>query len=81
MREKGDEDEDEDVVNVPTVSHAQACKSFETILVYLEQQPGVPMNATVLINGLLIETAKKRDETQKQTKVSDYFSTENMELQ
>ena len=29
-------DEDEDEVNVPTVSYVQACKSFETILVYLD---------------------------------------------
>ena len=43
------------------------CQAFETILVYLEQQPHVPINATVLINGLYMEAVKKRYETQKQT--------------
>ncbi len=65
-------------MNAPTVSHAQACQAFETVSTYMEQQPNVPMNATVLVNGLLMEAAKKRAETQKHTKVSDYFiCTEN----
>ena len=53
MREEGEnnfnEDKDEETT-APTVSHAQACQAFETVLVYLEQQPHVPMNATVLIS-------------------------------
>ena len=73
LREEGEnnfnEDEDDETApTAPTVSHAQACQAFETVLVYLEQQPHVPMNATVLINGLYMEAVKKRYETQKQTK-------------
>ena len=54
LREEGEnnfnEDEDEETApTAPTVSHEQACQAFETVLVYLEQQPHVPMNATVLI--------------------------------
>ena len=50
LREEGENNfnEDEDEETAPTVSHAQACQAFETVLVYLEQQPHVPMNATVL---------------------------------
>ena len=74
------EDEDEETApTAPTVSHAQACQAFETALLYLEQQPHVPINATVLIYGLFMEAVKKRYETQKQTKISDYFTcTANM---
>ena len=84
LREEGEnnfnENEDEETApTAPTVSHAQACQVFETVLVYLEQQPHVPMNATVLINGLFMEAVKKRYETQKQTQISDYFTcTANM---
>ena len=49
------------------INGPQDCQAFETILVYLEQQPHVPINATVLINGLYMEAVKKRYETQKQT--------------
>ena len=42
------------------------------ILVYLEQQPEIPMSATVQLNGLLIQTPRKRVKTLKQTRVSDY---------
>ena len=81
LREEGENNfnENEDEETAPTVSHAQACQAFETVLVYLEQQPHVPMNATVLINGLFMEAVEKRYETQKQTKISDYFTcTANM---
>ena len=79
LKEEGEnnfnEDKDEETApTAPTVSHAQACQAFETVLVYLEQQPHVPLNATVLINGLYMEAVKKRYETQKWTKTSDCFT-------
>ena len=80
LREEGENNfNEDDEETAPTASHAQACQAFETVLVYLEQQPHVPMNATVLINGLYMKAVKKRYETQKQTKTSDYFTcTANM---
>ena len=69
LREEGENNfNEDDEETAPTASHAQACQAFEIVLVYLEQQPHVPMNATVLINGLYMKAVKKRYETQKQTK-------------
>ena len=75
VREESEEndDEDDDSVVTQTVSHSQACQALETVLVYLEQQPEIPMSTTVLLNSLLIQTARKRFQTLKQTRVCDYF--------
>lgn len=66
------EQEDEEEESQVTVSHAQACQAIETVMKYLEQQPKVPMNTTVLLNGLLMETTRKRANCLKQTKLNDY---------
>ena len=60
--EENDDEDDNDVVT-QTASHAQACQALETVLAYLEQQPEIPMSTTVLLNGLLIQTARKRVQT------------------
>ena len=71
--EENDEEDDDDNVVTQIVSHSQACQALETVLVYLEQQPEIPMSTTVLLNSLLTQTARKRFQTLKQTRVSDYF--------
>ena len=72
-REQSNEEEEEEDINPPIVSHASACQALQTVLTYLEQQPSVPMGTMVTLNGLLIEAAKKRVTSQKQTKLNDYF--------
>jgi len=42
-------------------------------MAYIEQQPDIPVNTTVLLNSLLTQTAKKRATSLQQTKVRDYF--------
>ena len=70
-----EEEDDEEEITPPTVSHAKACEALQTVLMYLEQQPTAPMGTKVIIlNGLLLETAKKRVMNQRQTKINDYFS-------
>ena len=71
--ENDEEEDDDDNVVTQTVSHSQACQALETVLVYLEQQPEIPMSTSVLLNSLLTQTARKRFQTLKQTRVSDYF--------
>ena len=71
--ENDEEEDDDDNVVTQTVSHSQACQALETVLVYLEQQPEIPMSTTVLLNSLLTQTARKRFQTLKQNRVSDYF--------
>ena len=68
-----EEEDDDDNIVTQTGSHSQACQALETVLVYLEQQPEIPMSTTVLLNSLLTQTARKRFQTLKQTRVSDYF--------
>ena len=63
--------EDEDEVYPLAVTHA---KALETVLTYHEQHPEMPMSTTVLHNGLLIETARRRAMDQKRTKMNNYFS-------
>ena len=63
--------EEEDEVYPPAVTHA---KALETVLTYHEQHPEMPMSTTVLHNGLLIETARRRAMDQKRTKMNNYFS-------
>ena len=72
--ENTEEEGDEEEITPPTVSHAKACEALQTVLMYLEQQPTAPMGTTVILNGLLLETAKKRVMNQRQTKFNDYFS-------
>ena len=74
-RSEENDEEDDDIVT-QTVSHAQACQALETVLAYLKQQPEVPMSTTVLVNALLSQTARKRFQTLKQTRVSDYMYSE-----
>ena len=73
--EENDDEDDNDVVT-QTVSNAQACQAWEIVISYLEQQPEIPMNTTVLLNGLLIQTIRERVQTLKQTTVSDFFVVE-----
>ena len=55
------EDNDvEDDEPPPIVTHAQACAALEAVLKYLEQQPDIPMNTTIVVNSL-ITTARKRN--------------------
>ena len=69
----GDEEsEDDEGESPPMVSHSEACCALESVLAYLEQQPGVPVSTTVTINSLLVEGAKKR--SKKQTKITEYFT-------
>ena len=37
------ESEDDEGESPPMVSHSEACCALETVLAYLEQQPGVPV--------------------------------------
>ena len=68
------EDGEEYNVMCPTMSRAQACQALETVLTYLGQQSDTPMSTTDLINSLLSHTARKRLQTFKQTKISDYIA-------
>ena len=72
--EANDDEEDDDDIVLPTVSHATACQAIETILTYLEQQPFIPIGTVVTLNGLLVETAKKRVMNQRQKHIHDYFA-------
>ena len=75
----GDEEfEDNEGEIPPMVSHSEACCALETVLAYLEQQPGVPVSTTVTINSLLVEVAKKR--SKKQTKITEYFIHFNLKM-
>ena len=72
---KDDGDNDEKEKRSPAVSHAQAFSALETVLAYVQEQQGIPVSTTVMLNSLLIETAtKKRYISQKQTKITDYFT-------
>ena len=66
------EDADDEIIP-PTVSHATACQSIQTLLTYFEQQPTAPLGTIVLLNGLLMGTAQKRLMNQRQKKINDYF--------
>ena len=69
----GDEEsENSEGESPPMLSHSEACCAQETVLTYLEQQPGVPVSTTLTINSLLVEVAKKR--SKKQTKITEYFT-------
>lgn len=49
-------------ITPPTVSHANACQALQIVLtyMYLEEQPTALMGAMVIVNRLLLETAKER---------------------
>ena len=49
--EKDDEDDDDVVTH--TASRGQACQALEMVLVYLEQQPEIPVSTTVLLSSTL----------------------------
>ena len=51
--EENDDEDDDDNIVTQTASHSQACQALETVLVYLEQQPEIPMSTTVLLNSFL----------------------------
>ena len=72
--EANDDKEDDDDIVLPTVSHVTACQVIETILTYLEQQLFIPIGTVVTLNGLLVETAKKRVMNQRQKYIHDYFA-------
>ena len=67
------EEEDEEEIDEPLVTHTQACEAAETLLKYLEQQPDIPISTTILLNGLLMQAARKRASNLKQTKLDSYF--------
>ena len=75
---RADMEEEQDSEAVPLlVSHGRACDAIETVLAYLEQQPDVPMVATVTLNGLLMKAARKRASPMMQTKISDFMNSPN----
>ena len=73
-----DGDEESEGESPPMVSHSEAYCALETVLAYLEQQPGVPVSTTVTINSLLVEVAKKR--SKKQTKLQNILHMTNLNL-
>ena len=79
--EKEENEEDNDELFTQNVSHAQACQALETVLAYVEQQPEVPMSTTILLNSLLIQTARKRVQNLKQSTVNDFFKNLNFFFQ
>ena len=40
VAENSEEENDDHEITSPTVSHASACQALQTVLTYLEQQPG-----------------------------------------
>ena len=70
--EEEEEEEEKEDETPPMVSHTEACHALETVLAYLEQQPGVQMSTTVMLNSLLVEAARKRSINIKKTKLTDY---------
>ena len=67
------EEEYEEEIDEPMVTHTQACEAAETLLKYLEQQPDIPISTTIFLNGLLMQAARKRASNLKQTKLDSYF--------
>ena len=63
MDRDDEKDEDEDK-SPPAVSHTEACCALEIVLAYVEQQPGVHMSTTVMLNSILVEAAMKRSMNQ-----------------
>ena len=43
------------------MSHAQAFSALETVLAYIQEQPGIPMCTIVMLNNPLIEVQNKGD--------------------
>ena len=58
--ENAEEEDDEEEIAAPTVSHADTCQELQTVLTYLDQQPSAPKDTIVILNGLLLQTTKKR---------------------
>ncbi len=58
LEDEGSEDEE----SCATITHAQACATLETVVKYLEQEPDIPLNTTIIVNQLLINAAKKKKE-------------------
>ena len=56
------------------VLHGKACEALETVLQYQEEQPEVSVSTMVLLNGLLMKTAR-RAKALIQTKISGYFKS------
>ena len=56
--ENGEEENDDDKITPPTISHASACQALQSFT-YLEQQPSASMQTMVILNGLLLETARE----------------------
>ena len=74
VREKTDnttEEEEQDNL-LPKVSHAKACQALETILLYAEEQPDIPMSTSLILNGLLLRSSQKRAGTLTQRSILDY---------
>ena len=65
-------EEEEQDNSLPKVSHAKACQALETILLYAEEQPDIPMSTSLILNGLLLQASQKRAGTLTQRSIQDY---------
>ena len=66
-------DDKEDDISPPAISHALICSALETVLAYVEQHSDIPMSTSVVLNSVLLKTAKKGETNQKQSTVTQYF--------
>ena len=71
--EEANGDEEEEQETSSSVSHSQACQALEIVLSYVSDQPDVPMSTSVLLNGLLMQTSRKRASSLRQKRIEDYF--------
>ena len=69
-----DSEDDEDYLNASSISHAQACEALETVHKYLDQQPDVAVSTRMTVHNLLMQAAKRRLESKRQSKLNEYFS-------
>ena len=68
-----DSDDDQDEQLQQRVSHGEACRALETLLVYADQEPDISVTTQVLLSSLLVQSSKKRASSLKQKKMSDFF--------
>lgn len=74
IEEQEEEEEEKEKETSPTVSHTQACHALEIVLMYVEQQPGIQVSTTVMLNSVLVEATRKQSVNIKETKITDYIS-------
>jgi len=57
IEEEEEEEKEKEDETPPRVSHTETCHALETVL---EQQAGVLVSTTVMLNSLLVEATRKR---------------------